>query len=134
MSSIGYQNALIEKIHHEKFHEWSKLHVAQLVDNGEEVSEEVQTLAKGPSFVATTYGKYNINGFNFHTKSYDKLSDEPFILASQATQVYYVEDLLAPDWLAVRQPTYQRDLYDMFSTGNGNSVEAEETMHNLDSN
>jgi hypothetical protein len=26
-----------------------------------------------------------------------KLSDAPFILASQATQVYYVEDPLAPD-------------------------------------
>jgi hypothetical protein len=35
------------------------------------------------------------------------LSDAPFILASQATQVYYIEDPLAPDWLAIRHPTNQ---------------------------
>ena len=72
LSSIGYQNALIEKIHHEKFHEWFRLHVSQLVDSGKEVSEEIQTLAKGPLFVARTYGSYTINGYNFHTKSYDE--------------------------------------------------------------
>ena len=190
--------------------------MAQLVDSGEEVSEEIQILAKGPLFVARTYGSYTINGYNFHTKSYDedrptkssgvalvsevsssstkcrtyygvitqileldydhkgkmalfrcewfdnrvqdkwvkvdrfgitdvhrkhlihtghKLSDEPFILASQATQVYYVEDPLAPDWLAIRQPPNQQDLYDMFGTGEENSEQADgRTMHNLDPN
>ena len=63
-------------------------------------------------------------------QTWDKLSDEPFILESQATQVFYVEDPLDPEWLAMRQSPYQRDLYDMFGTGNGNSVE----VHNLDSN
>jgi hypothetical protein len=204
----------IDKIHHDKFHEWLRLHVAQLVNSGKEVSKEIQTLAKGPLFVARTYGSYTINGYNFHTKSYDegrptqssgvalvshvssssndsqtyygvitqileldydhkgnvvlfkcewfdnrvqdkwvkvdrfgithvnrkhlihtghKLRDAPFILASQATQVYYVEDPLAPDWLAVRQPTNQRDLYDMFVMGDENSEQANgHTVHNLD--
>ena len=63
------------------------------------------------------------------------MSDEQFILASQATQVYYVEDPLAPDWLVVRQPPNQRDLYDMFDTGEENSEQADgRTMHNLDPN
>jgi hypothetical protein len=62
-----------------------------------------------------------------------KSSDAPFILASQATQVYYVEDPLAPDWLAVRQATNQRDLYDMFGMGDENSELANgPTGHNLD--
>ena len=46
--------------------------MAQLVDSGEEVSEEIKILAKGPLFVARTYGSYTINGYNFHTKSYDE--------------------------------------------------------------
>ena len=73
LSSTGHQNDLqIDKIHHEEFHEWFRLHVAQLVDSGEEVSEEIKILAKGPLFVARTYGSYTINGYNFHTKSYDE--------------------------------------------------------------
>ncbi|XP_040383359.1 uncharacterized protein LOC102710555 isoform X1 [Oryza brachyantha] len=42
----------------------------------------------------------------------DKLSDEPFILASQATQVYYVDDPACNGWSAVIQ-TKPRDFYDM---------------------
>ncbi|KAM0873062.1 hypothetical protein ACQ4PT_038316 [Festuca glaucescens] len=215
LSSTGQRNALqIDKIHHDEFHEWLRLHVAHLVDSGEKISEEIQTLAKGPLFVARTYSSYTINGYKFHTKSYDegrptqssgvalvsklssssnesrtyygvitqileldydnkgnvvlfkcewfdnrvqdkwvkvdkfgithvnrkhlihtghKSSDAPFILASQATQVYYVEDPLAPDWLAVRQATNQRDLYDMFGMGDENSEQADgPTGHNLD--
>ena len=65
----------------------------------------------------------------------DKLSDEPFILASQAKQVYYVEDPIATDWWAVRQPPNQRDLYDMFGVGNGNDEQVDEsTMQNLGAN
>jgi hypothetical protein len=38
------------------------------------------------------------------------MSDEPFILASQASQVFYVPDLVDTDWVAVVQPK-PRDLY-----------------------
>ena len=215
MSSSGNRNALqIAKLHHDTFHEWFKLYVAQLVDNGEEVSEEIQTLAEGPLVVARSYGSYAINGYNFHTKYYDegrptqssgvvlvsevsknekrkyygvinqileldynhkgnmvvfkcdwfdnrvedrwvkvdqfgitdvnhkhlihtgeKLSDEPFILASQAKQMYYVEEPVATDWWAVRQSPNQRDMYDMFGVGNGKGQEGDESaVHNLDAN
>lgn len=46
----------------------------------------------------------------FNTGS--KLSDEPFILASQAVQVYYVEDPSDNGWSAVIE-TKPRDFYDM---------------------
>ena len=40
----------------------------------------------------------------------EKISDEPFILASQATQVYYVVDPIDTEWVAVVLPK-PRDLY-----------------------
>lgn len=49
----------------------------------------------------------------------DHLKDEPFILASQASQVYYVKDVREKEWVvAVR--TKARDVYDV---GNGESEE-----------
>ena len=41
----------------------------------------------------------------------EKLSDEPFILASQAIQVYYVPDPIDKEWAAVVQ-SKPRDVYD----------------------
>jgi hypothetical protein len=41
----------------------------------------------------------------------EKLSDEPFILASQAVQVYYVSDPIDTEWAAVVQ-SKPRDVYD----------------------
>jgi hypothetical protein len=162
--------------------------------------EEIKILAKAPMTIAYKYSSYNINGFNFHTQSYDqgrsiqnssvavvaesastdrgnndniiirkktyygiikeilelnyhhkgnvvlfkcdwvdnrvqdkwvkidqfgitsvnfkhlfhtgeKLSDEPFILASQAVQVYYVPDPVDTEWAAVVQ-SKPRDVYD----------------------
>jgi hypothetical protein len=58
----------------------------------------------------------------------DKLADEPFILASQATQVYYVEDPLNPNWCAVNHPPRPREFYDMFDVGNENSDQAEASV------
>jgi hypothetical protein len=42
----------------------------------------------------------------------ERLVDEPYILASQAIQVYYVKDPIEIDWCAVVQ-SKPRDLYDM---------------------
>jgi hypothetical protein len=51
----------------------------------------------------------------------DKISDEPFILASQATQVYYVADPIDTEWVCVVQPK-SRELYgsdyDILDDGN----------------
>ena len=41
----------------------------------------------------------------------EKISDEPFILASQALQVYYIRDPIDTDWAAVIQ-SKPRDVYD----------------------
>ena len=177
--------------------------MAQLIANGEDISEEIQTLANGPFLAARKCNSYTIDGYNFHTKSYDEgrptqssgvalvsqilspscedsenlmvtnkiyygviteilelnynnkgsivlfkcdwvdnraqdkwvqvdylgvtrvnfkhllKSDEPFILASQATQVYYVQDDLDKDWCFVRSFPHPRDLYDMFEAEDG---------------
>lgn len=190
----------IDRLHHETFHDWFRLHVAELTMSSEQVSDEVQILAKGPLLFAKKYNSYAINGYNFHTKAYDegrsvqssgvaivaetscyignnespmirkktyygiiteiieldyfrkgnivlfkcdwvdnrvedkwvkvdkfgivnvnfkhlfntgeKLADEPFILASQAIQVYYVMDPLEKDWFSVRQ-SRPRNCYDL---------------------
>lgn len=48
------------------------LQVEGLVESGAEVSEEIQILANEPFMIATTYNSYAINGFKFHTSSYDE--------------------------------------------------------------
>ena len=62
----------ISCIRHEKFHEWFKFHVAQQIVNGEDISEEIRTLANGPFSAARKCNSYTIDGYNFHTKSYDE--------------------------------------------------------------
>ena len=37
----------------------------------EEVPDEIQILAKAPIMSAQKYSSYTINGFDFHTESYD---------------------------------------------------------------
>jgi len=39
---------------------------------GEEATDEIKILAKGPTMTAHKYSSFNINGFNFHTRSYDE--------------------------------------------------------------
>lgn len=167
----------------------------------QEASEEIQILAKAPFMTAQKYSSYRINGFDFHTESYDmgrsvqnsgvalvaeytlfergdidnatiqkktyygiikeivelnynqkgnvvlfkcdwvdnrvqgkwvktdqfgvttvnfkhlfntgeKVSDEPFILASQAVQVFYVPENAGSEWVSVHQ-SKPRDFYDM---------------------
>jgi hypothetical protein len=166
-----------------------------------EAPDEIQILAKAPLTLARKYSSYTINGFDFHTQTYDegrpiqnsgvalvaesacfergnkdnmilgnktyygiikeivelnyqhkgnvvlfkcdwvdnrvhdkwvktdkfgvtsvnfkhlfntgeKISDEPFILASQAVQVFYVPDPINTEWVAVLQ-SKPRDFYDM---------------------
>ncbi|KAL7164061.1 hypothetical protein ACSBR2_040050 [Camellia fascicularis] len=60
---------------------------------------------------------FNFTLVNFNHLLYrdDRITDEPFILASQAEQVWCVTDPLQPDWqVAVKMS--QRDLFDMSST------------------
>jgi hypothetical protein len=50
--------------------------------------------------------------FNNLLNSGNNVFDEPFILATQATQVYYVQDLVDTDWHSVVDAT-PRDYFDM---------------------
>jgi hypothetical protein len=193
---------------------------------GEEASDEIQILAKAPMMTARKYSSYTLNGFDFHTKSYDdgrsvqnsgvaliaesecfergnkdniilgnktyygiikeivelnyqhkgnvvlfkcdwvdnrvqdkwvktdqfgvtsvnfrylfntgeKISDEPFILASQAVQVFYVPDPIDTEWAAVLQ-SKPRDFYDMdnlesehLDNGNGLVVPLQDLKGNV---
>ena len=56
---------------------------------------------------------FGIRQVNFnHVEKTEDINSEPFILASQAKQVYYLEDPVEKDWHAVVCPTI-RDYYDM---------------------
>jgi hypothetical protein len=54
-------------------------------------------------------------------KTGEKLSDEPFILASQAVQVYYVPDPVDTEWAAVVQ-SKPRDVYDFDNLENDSGL------------
>ena len=51
--------------------------------------DEIKILAKAPMIVAHKYSSYTINGFSFHTESYDevdvfKIVGLPYVLSKQA--------------------------------------------------
>ena len=69
--------------------------------------------------VLNNFGITEVN-FNHMSNAQDK-NCEPFILASQAKQVYYVQDPVDTDWHAVITPTV-RDFYDMMPALNHVSV------------
>ena len=185
----------------------------------EEATEEIKILAKGPMTTAIKYNSYKLNGYSFHTQSYDenrsvqcsgvalvaettcyergnndnhvvgktiyygiiqeilelnyhhkgnvvvykcdwvdnrvqnkwvktdqfgitsvnfkhlfntgeKLSDEPFILASQATQVFYVLDPIYTEWVIVVQPK-PRDLYGVENDENEVLIPAADLNHDV---
>ncbi|KAH7848696.1 hypothetical protein Vadar_006316 [Vaccinium darrowii] len=58
--------------------------------------------------------KFTLVNFNHLLYREDQATNEPYILASQAEQVWYVPDLIEPDWqVAVKMS--ERGLYDMHS-------------------
>ncbi|KAK8928337.1 hypothetical protein KSP39_PZI017840 [Platanthera zijinensis] len=57
---------------------------------------------------------FTLVNFNHLLYKHNKLTDEPFILATQAEQVCYVTDPLELDWEVVMQLTI-RDSFDMYS-------------------
>ncbi|KAM0924073.1 hypothetical protein ACQ4PT_005076 [Festuca glaucescens] len=64
-------------------------------------------------WVKTDQFGVTIVNLNHLFSSGDKLSDEPFILASQATQVYYVPEANDKGWCAVVQNKKPHDTYSM---------------------
>jgi hypothetical protein len=55
------------------------------------------------------FGISSVN-FKYLFNTGEKISDEPFILASQASQIYYAIDPVETEWVAVVQ-SKRRDLY-----------------------
>jgi hypothetical protein len=61
------------------------------------------------------FNDFGIIQVNFnHLYGAHEVNSEPYILASQATQIYYVQDPVEPDWQTAICPTI-RDYYDMES-------------------
>ncbi|KAH7836026.1 hypothetical protein Vadar_032056 [Vaccinium darrowii] len=88
---------VINRIHAEKFCYWFRSHVGVMDDTRkQQLGDKIKWLAQG-----------------------DHLMDEPFVLASQASQVYYVKDAREKEWV-VAVKTKERDVYDV---GNGESEE-----------
>ncbi|XP_028095951.1 uncharacterized protein LOC114295858 [Camellia sinensis] len=154
----------VDRHHNDEFPRWFNSHVEELLAIENVVlSDEIKTLALGPSKKATRFSGYIINGTRYHTRSrewrrktqnsgvmvkaktcsyastrdmnpveglkqdgfgftlvnfnhllYTKKqnSDEPFILASQAQQVFYVYDPIRADWDVVVKMK-PRDLYEV---------------------
>ncbi|GMJ15430.1 hypothetical protein HRI_005212200 [Hibiscus trionum] len=122
----------IEKRHAKKFHQWFKNHVCQLYDEGSElVNNQLFNLACGHDKQVFRYTSYLINGWrlidgkcikkqglrkinlNFLWLMSRKLrTEEPYVLASQAEQVYFVKDIKDSNY-QVAVKTKPRDLYDL---------------------
>ncbi|KAM0899035.1 hypothetical protein ACQ4PT_021577 [Festuca glaucescens] len=70
-------------------------------------------------------GQFGITSVNFKHlfNTGEKMSDEPFILASQATQVYYVEDPIDAEWSTVVIPSYY-DINEAENIDPGNALRA----------
>ncbi|KAD4887908.1 hypothetical protein E3N88_19980 [Mikania micrantha] len=59
----------MNKIHGQKFADWFKKRVARMEEQGDEVTEELKWLARGPLRSVTRYSGYLVKGYRFHTKN-----------------------------------------------------------------
>ncbi|GKV13761.1 hypothetical protein SLEP1_g24743 [Rubroshorea leprosula] len=94
--------------------------VTRMEQQGYVFSEKVKWLSKGPSDVALTYSGYlcdwadtqrgcKKDEFGFTLVNFNRLShtgnnpsDDPYIFASQASKVFYIEDAREKDWQVVK--------------------------------
>ncbi|KAL3834255.1 hypothetical protein ACJIZ3_008991 [Penstemon smallii] len=73
-AKVDYENPRlsrknIEQIHSNTFANWFYKHVENLHLVGNQVSEELRALARGPNPVGKRYRGFIVNGFRFHVKS-----------------------------------------------------------------
>lgn len=80
----------IEHIQHETFHDWFRQHIIKLEETSgiESLKEEVRMLARGPLDVVTKYRGYNVNGFAFRSKRYDKCTQNSGVIVIAKTSSY----------------------------------------------
>ncbi|KAL4582804.1 hypothetical protein LXL04_007364 [Taraxacum kok-saghyz] len=94
MANRGRSKRWLITEHNKTFSQWLKDKVK--ASYGLETMDQiVQHLGSGPEHLVTTYQGYDISGYTFYTDQQDHKNgyvSEPFILAKQATQVFYIED------------------------------------------
>ncbi|XP_009802610.1 uncharacterized protein [Nicotiana sylvestris] len=80
----------VDQIHNEKFHIWFRKHVEKIHMEGEQIPEEIQNLAIGPSKQAKRMNGYISNGVRYLTKSRDaKLKTQNSgVMVKATTQSY----------------------------------------------
>ncbi|XP_050248759.1 uncharacterized protein LOC126696012 [Quercus robur] len=125
--------AIIYKHHMEKFYTWFRGHVMSLTGADKEkegVSDTLVALSKWPYIYVKRFKHYCKWVHDQHRRGYrtdefgfpmvnfthfihggDKMMDKPYVLASQVTQVFYVEDKRHKDWYAIVK-TKVRDVFD----------------------
>ncbi|KAJ8647723.1 hypothetical protein MRB53_000746 [Persea americana] len=128
-----------ERMHNDQFPKWFESHVDCLrLEGDKRVTTDLRLLAGGPSKVASSFSKFVINGFRgvkldglgFTLVNLKRLlsTNEPFVPASQALQVFYVQEPVETDW-HVAIMTKPRDFFDM----HGDSFNANEEETYLES-
>ncbi|XP_057744386.1 uncharacterized protein LOC130962245 isoform X2 [Arachis stenosperma] len=104
--------AEIEKKVNKDFVDWFQA-LSVNPDNPYEMSTDIKFLARGPMMNARRFSVYDINGL-IHTG--EREEHEPYIEASQAQMVYYVDDMVNKGW-SIAVHVKPRDMYDI---GQGN--------------
>nr|XP_029151076.1 uncharacterized protein LOC114925857 [Arachis hypogaea] len=100
--------AEIEKKVNKDFVDWFQA-LSVNPDNPYEMSTDIKFLARGPMMNARRFSVYDINGL-IHTG--EREEHEPYIEASQAQMVYYVDDMVNKGW-SIAMHVKPRDMYDM---------------------
>ncbi|KAD3640117.1 hypothetical protein E3N88_29340 [Mikania micrantha] len=58
----------MNKIHCQYFADWFKKKVARMEEQGDEVTEDLKWLARGPFRSVARYSGYLVKGYRFHTR------------------------------------------------------------------
>ncbi|KAG6487522.1 hypothetical protein ZIOFF_056110 [Zingiber officinale] len=112
----------------------------------DDVPDHLKELSRGPNTIARCFSSYAINGYRFHTKQHDATRkarnnveddkygltcayfnkrcyvDDPFVLASQVHQCFYIEDPFDDNRKYVMK-TVPRDFFNMKDDINSNAQE-----------
>ncbi|RVW14951.1 hypothetical protein CK203_106748 [Vitis vinifera] len=82
---------------------WLKEKVEEAIHNGQDIPDTLRWLAHGPTLQVDNKNGIKVDKLRFTLVDFSKIGHklDPFILASQAKQIFYVEDQLDPKWSIV---------------------------------